>query len=151
MLGITVGKLTRYNDNRGAFREVFKMSETPIVQVNLSSSYANVLRGMHYHKEQTDVWVLVNGMAYVNLYDLRTGQGTGFIMLPDQYVIIPPLVAHGFYSLQNIDLLYGVTKEYDGSDEFGFNYKDVGWPESAVEAIISERDSLAPPLSEIGG
>jgi dTDP-4-dehydrorhamnose 3,5-epimerase len=76
---------------------------------------------------------------------------------PDEWVVIPQGVAHGFLALEPLELLYLVTNRYDGSDELGFAWDDpavgVPWPAipgaSAGRPILSERDASNPSLAEL--
>ena len=49
-------------DERGAFAELWRASATRLlsaekfVQANLSRSRPGVLRGMHFHRRQADLW-----------------------------------------------------------------------------------------------
>ncbi|MDQ3448380.1 MAG: dTDP-4-dehydrorhamnose 3,5-epimerase [Chloroflexota bacterium] len=60
-------------------------------------------------------------------------------------------MAHGFNALSDLELVYLVTNEFDGSDEFGFRWDDpaaaVPWPTS--QPILSERDASAPDLAAV--
>ena len=47
-----------------------------MVQSNLSVSRAGVLRGLHFHRAQADYWCVLDGSAFVALYDLRDGSPT---------------------------------------------------------------------------
>src|SRR5262245_26070494 len=64
-------------DIRGSFAEGWRLSDTrslgvaPLVQANISRSDTNVVRGMHFHLRQTDVWAMLEGRALVALVDLR--------------------------------------------------------------------------------
>ena len=77
---------------------------------------------------------------------------------PNDWVVIPAGVAHGFLAMEALRLLYLVTNEYDGSDELGFAWDDpaVGVPWPVVDAtsdgrpILSERDASNPSLAESG-
>jgi len=149
-------------DARGAFSELWRASWTaplddaPFVQANLSRSAPHVLRGLHVHRRQADLWTIVAGEGLVGLVDLRAAvAGSGpprAAVLPvtvgDQ-VFIPRLVAHGFYAQVELSLCYLVTAEYDGTDELGFAWDDaaaaVPWPDRAP--ILSERDRTNPPLA----
>jgi dTDP-4-dehydrorhamnose 3,5-epimerase-like enzyme len=58
--------------------------------------------------------------------------------------------------LQPLELIYVVTNEYDGTDELGFAWDDpiasIVWPRVDTadgRPILSERDELNPPLSEL--
>ena len=62
-------------------------------------------------------------------------------------LLVPPGVAHGFLALEDLDLIYLVDREYDGSDEFGIAWDDVTlaipWATGTPE--LSDRDRANPP------
>jgi len=147
-------------DLRGSFTELWRASATdgliasPFVQANLSRSATDVLRGMHFHRRQTDLWMLAEGRAFVAVADLRRLPDeprpavATFEMRPGDAVLIPEMVAHGFHALEPIALVYLVTNEYDGSDELGFawNDPDADIPWLVEDPIVSDRDRANPPL-----
>ena len=168
--GVAWGRLTSHADERGAFRELWRASWSAerFVQANLSSSRARVLRGLHYHRRQLDRWTVASGRAFVALVDVRplladmaagpeaVGQlaaprAETRVLGPDEWVVIPAGVAHGFYAIEPTDLLYFVTNEYDGADELGFAWDDpevgVPWPDR--DPILSPRDRANPLLREL--
>jgi dTDP-4-dehydrorhamnose 3,5-epimerase len=165
--GVAYGRVNRHADDRGALREIWRASDTPdmtFVQSNLSTSSAGVLRGLHFHQRQLDRWLVVNGRAWVALVDVRPILEGGDPpevetreLGPDEWVVIPAGVAHGFLALEPLDLVYFVTNEYDGSDELGFAWDDplaaVPWP--VLDAtpdgrpILSDRDRSNPSLPEL--
>jgi dTDP-4-dehydrorhamnose 3,5-epimerase len=178
--GVRYGALTRHADDRGAMRELWRASmageltaeetgtppgSTPAyVQANLSSSRAGVLRGLHFHQRQLDRWVVASGRAWVALVDVRpmlAGDAAPGVehreLGPDEWVVIPAGVAHGFLALEPLELIYFVTNEFDGSDELGFAWDDptaaVPWP--VLEAtpdgrpILSQRDLSNPSLPQL--
>lgn len=171
--GVRFGRLVSHGDTRGAFTEVWRASTfagaaaagAPFVQANLSTSAPGVLRGLHLHRRQLDYWVVVSGRAFVALVDARPGiagsAGPAAVetreLRPNDWVVIPAGVAHGFLALESLQLLYLVTNEYDGSDELGFAWDDpvvgVPWPEVSVtpdgRPITSERDATNPTLAEL--
>ena len=178
--GVRFGAVARHADRRGAFREVWRASTFPaltreetgaalgteprFIQANLSSSAAGVLRGLHYHRRQLDYWIVLSGRAFVALVDVRPvadGRGPAAVetreLAPDDWVVIPTGVAHGFLALEPLELLYLVTNEYDGSDELGFAWDDpaVGVPWPVVPStpdgrpILSDRDQSNPTLAEL--
>jgi dTDP-4-dehydrorhamnose 3,5-epimerase len=160
--GVLRRSLASVADQRGSFTELWRASATdglspsPFVQANLSRSAPGVLRGMHFHRRQTDLWILIEGRAFVALADLREGPRTTrpliatFEMEAGDAVLIPELVAHGFHALETIALVYLVSNEYDGSDELGFAWDDpdagIRWP--GDHPTVSERDSANPPLHQ---
>jgi dTDP-4-dehydrorhamnose 3,5-epimerase len=178
--GVRFGAVARHADRRGAFREVWRDSTFPaltreetgaalgteprFIQANLSSSAAGVLRGLHYHRRQLDYWIVLSGRAFVALVDVRPvadGRGPAAVetreLAPDDWVVIPTGVAHGFLALEPLELLYLVTNEYDGDDELGFAWDDpaVGVPWPLVPGtpdgrpILSDRDQSNPTLAEL--
>ena len=178
--GVRYGRLTRHADERGAMRELWRASlaaeltsddtgsppgVTPAyVQANLSSSRAGVLRGLHFHQRQLDRWLVASGRAWVALVDVRPmlagadAPGVEHRELgPDEWVVIPAGVAHGFLALEPLELIYFVTNEYDGTDELGFAWDDpsagVPWPPvpSTPDGvpILSPRDRGNPSLAEL--
>jgi dTDP-4-dehydrorhamnose 3,5-epimerase len=168
LAGVRYGAIQRHGDSRGSFRELWRASAFPgrtFVQANLSTSAVGVLRGIHLHRRQDDVWVVGAGRAFVALVDVRPllehPDARPIVEtreLPvDHWVEIPTGVAHGFLAIEPLDLIYLVTNEYDGSDELGFAWDDpavsVPWP--AVDGtpdghpILSGRDGSNPPLGEL--
>lgn len=180
LAGVRYGAIARHGDDRGAFRELWRASAFPtltpaetgapegneprFVQANLSTSAAGVLRGLHYHRRQLDFWIVAAGRAFVALVDVRpllAGSGSPVVetreLGEDEWVVIPMGVAHGFFAVEPLELLYLVTNEYDGSDELGFAWDDpavgVAWPSVAATAdgrpIVSERDRSNPSLRDL--
>lgn len=161
--GVLTRALTAISDSRGAFMETWRDSWTAPLdatfrQANLSRSESGVLRGMHFHERQCDLWIVLEGRAAVALTDLRPAIGQGATdvssrqleMQAGSALFIPEGVAHGFLALERLALLYLVTNEYDGSDEHGFAWNDaaagIDWPIDAP--IVSDRDRSNPPLAD---
>ena len=178
--GVRYGRLVRHADERGAMREIWRATmaaelapeetggpvgtQPAYVQANLSSSNPGVLRGLHFHRRQLDRWLVANGRAWVALVDVRPmleGEPAPRVehceLGPDEWVVIPVGVAHGFLALERLDLIYFVTNEYDGTDELGFAWDDplaaVPWPRVQEtpdgQPILSERDRTNPSLPQL--
>jgi dTDP-4-dehydrorhamnose 3,5-epimerase len=103
--GVNVKQLKVIPDERGLLMEMLRVDD-PIFQrfgqVYCSMVYPGVVKGWHYHKVQTDYFVIVKGMAKVVLYDLREDSPTKaevnqFFMGERNPILItiPPGVAHG--------------------------------------------------------
>jgi dTDP-4-dehydrorhamnose 3,5-epimerase len=155
--GVRIWRPQVHGDDRGRFVEVFRAAALPepMAQSNHSRSARGVLRGLHYHRNQADLWYLVAGRAQVGLADLRAGEGVPvthtFVLDGDTptAVYVPAGVAHGYLALTEIDLIYWVTREYDPGDENGVAWDD---PTLAIDwrldgpPVVSERDSRNPGL-----
>jgi dTDP-4-dehydrorhamnose 3,5-epimerase len=168
--GVWRRRMTRHPDDRGSFMEIWRegwtenlpddLGSTTMRQGNVSVSKARVLRGLHVHRRQADLWVVLDGRAFIGLVDVRpllSGTGRARIETidagPGDAVYLPEGVAHGFYAREPLTLCYLVTNEYDGSDELGFTWRDpevaVPWPDA--DPIVSERDATAPLLRDMIG
>jgi dTDP-4-dehydrorhamnose 3,5-epimerase len=161
--GVGIVDLTAHRDDRGAMTELYRRAWFPdgpeMVQANLSDSQAEVLRGMHFHRRQTDYWVLLQGVAFVGMFDLRRGSPSEGRAEQVRIhaaeglhgLLIPPGVAHGFFAESPIRLQYLVDLEFDGSDEHGVAWNDpdlgISWP--STNPLLSERDRSNPPLAEV--
>lgn len=77
--GVTVKPLRLIPDERGYLMEMLR-SDDPFFQkfgqCYVSVAYPGVVKGWHYHKKQTDHFVIVKGMMKVVLYDERDGSPT---------------------------------------------------------------------------
>jgi dTDP-4-dehydrorhamnose 3,5-epimerase len=170
--GVWTRTQTSHPDDRGSFTELWRASwldALPKVgaermrQANLSNSKPRVLRGMHVHRHQADLWVVAEGRAFVAMVDVRAAlhvnlgdvsADVGVATLeagPGDMLYLPAGVAHGFYAATGLSLVYLVTNEYDGSDEHGFMWNDpavpISWPDP--DPIVSARDAEAPSLAEL--
>jgi dTDP-4-dehydrorhamnose 3,5-epimerase len=166
--GVRRASLTVHADSRGSFSEVWREAWMPELapgrdqitmhQANLSRSLPRVLRGMHVHERQCDLWIVLDGHPFIAIVDVREvikGRGPAQVETvmagPGDAFFLPEGVAHGFYAHDATTLLYLVTNEYDGSDEHGFAWNDaavgIPWPDAAP--VLSERDAAAPPLADL--
>jgi dTDP-4-dehydrorhamnose 3,5-epimerase len=161
--GVFLVPLATHADERGMFSEIYRREWIPggaeMVQANLSTSRAGVLRGLHFHREQADYWVLLSGVELVGLHDLRSDSPTRGRSLELRIdadrsrrgLYIPPGVAHGFYAETDIQLLYLVDRYFTGDDEHGIAWDDpdvgIAWP--SREPILSDRDRSNPRLRDL--
>lgn len=159
----TLKTLTIHRDNRGNVRETFRASwfpeVPPIQQLVRSKSKAKTVRGMHLHRKQWDVWHFVKGTALVRLYDHAARSNYFEWVDAGTTIAIPPGLSHGFYTPAGCTLMYALTEEYDGSDEYGWYFSDGvthgprsgfadDWPTVPSDLNISLRDLGAARLAE---
>lgn len=148
--GVVVTPVARAEDGRGFFSEIARFDGYR--QANHSHSRRGVLRGLHYHLEQSDLWYVMRGTAQVALADLRAETPVVETLTVGDSdpctIYIPPRVAHGFLALTDLDLVYLVTHEFDASDEHGIAWDDptLAIPWASTDPILSERDRGNPRL-----
>ncbi|MEW6323755.1 MAG: dTDP-4-dehydrorhamnose 3,5-epimerase family protein [Nitrospirota bacterium] len=109
--GVLIKDLKVLSDDRGFLMEMLR-SDEPMYerfgQVYITGCKRGVVKGWHYHKEQTDHFICVLGRALVVLYDPRDGSPTKGAVeeyyleappaasRPSILLKIPPYVYHGF-------------------------------------------------------
>ena len=148
--GVVVTPVARNEDPRGFFSEIARFGDYR--QANHSHSRRGVLRGLHYHLTQADLWYVVRGTAQVALADLRGDEPVVKTLTVGDTspctIYVPPRVAHGFLALTDVDLVYLVTQEYDASDEHGVAWDDpsLAIPWEIQDPILSDRDRANPRL-----
>jgi len=159
--GVLLRSAQIHQDERGVFAELYRQAwDTGIepVQWNFVASGAGVLRGVHVHIRHDDYLILLQGRACIGLRDLRRCSLTeGLTALVEidgaglTAFTIPHGVAHGFYFYEPSAHIYAVSDYWDTSDELACHWADpaleIPWP--AKQALLSERDAGAPPLSDL--
>jgi dTDP-4-dehydrorhamnose 3,5-epimerase len=144
--GVEVEPFVQWPDDRGSFGELFRFgaqgvardfvaSDINRLQVSITKSYPGVIKAIHYHFEQTDLWVPVDGMFQVFLCDLRESSpacgriNTLFIGdLRPWKLRIPPGVGHGYKVLGSkpCQLVYAMDRHYNPRDEGRIPFDDPG-------------------------
>jgi dTDP-4-dehydrorhamnose 3,5-epimerase len=109
--GVVVKELNAVTDDRGFLMEMLREDDACFErfgQVYMTGCHRGVVKGWHYHKEQTDNFICVLGRALVVLFDPRLGSPTTGAV--EEYILeappgltnapillqIPPDVYHGF-------------------------------------------------------
>jgi dTDP-4-dehydrorhamnose 3,5-epimerase len=144
--GIEIEPTTQHPDDRGMFAELFRFGQPGIardydpangarIQVSFTISYPGVIKAIHYHFEQTDLWAPLTGMFQVFLCDLRENSPTcgklNTIFVGSQRpwnMRIPPGIGHG-YRIVGPDsgmLVYATNRTYNPQDEGRIQFDDPG-------------------------
>ncbi|MDQ1713624.1 MAG: dTDP-4-dehydrorhamnose 3,5-epimerase [Frankiaceae bacterium] len=158
--GVRVVEGRLHTDERGAFYKAWQHEPgtPPMAEANHAERRAGCLVGLHFHRDQTDVWWLSTGRAVVYLVDLRVGSPTERAVqrvdwdVPGRSsVVIPPGVAHGFAALTDVTLTYLQSRPYDPADELGVAWDDpdlaLDWPTRTP--LLSERDRTNPAYAAL--
>ena len=169
IVGLYVAESRVFGDDRGFFREWFKLSDFEAAglsfaaeQSNLSMSVRNVVRGLHYSlapRGQAKVVTCVFGTLDDVIVDIREGSPTyGAVVTVSlsadagTTVVLPAGVAHGFcVTSETAALSYLLSSPYDAHHELEIHPMDpainVPWALEG-EAILSEKDAAAPSLAQ---
>lgn len=138
--GVVVQPYSLWPDDRGYFLEVLRLGnglasrfDPATTQVSAACNYPGIIKAFHYHLEQTDFWVPMQGMLQVALVDLRPESPTfgakntiyAGQMRPWQ-ILIPPGVGHGYKVIgpHPSALVYVTDRFYNPRDEGRIAYND---------------------------
>ena len=162
----------RHDDARGHFCETYSRPaladvgiDVEFVQDNQSFSLSrSTVRGLHFQCPpfaQAKLIRVIRGAIFDVAVDLRRGSPTygchACAMLSAEnrkQLFVPVGFAHGFATLEpETEVAYKVSRPYAPAHECGLLWNDpelgIDWPFPAVDAILSEKDGLLPPLSEL--
>lgn len=130
--GVRTKQLKVHADERGRLMEMLRADDDVFIQfgqIYATTAYPGVVKAWHYHKMQTDSFVVVSGMMKVVLYDARSGSPTHGMV--NEFFIgdwnpvlvqIPPMVYHGFKCISEKEamVINAVTHPYNSAepDEF---------------------------------
>ena len=160
-----------FADTRGFFFESFNQAkfnqavgyDVAFVQDNHSYSIKGALRGLHYQlppHPQGKLVRCVTGEVFDVAVDIRKsspnfGQWVGVHLSAEnkRQLWIPPGFAHGFLTLsEHAEFLYKTTDYWAKDCEQAIIWNDpsiaIDWPAFDGQPLLSEKDRLAPKLSE---
>jgi dTDP-4-dehydrorhamnose 3,5-epimerase len=157
-----------HGDPRGFLIETFRSDvwrgmgvDADFVQHNHARSTRGTLRGIHFQRRpgQAKLVRCVAGEVFDVAVDLRRGSPTfgqweGHV-LDDRLhhqLFVPVGFGHGFCVLsESADVSYQLSSYFDPAEEDGIAWDDpdvgIEWP--LADPLLSERDRVAPRLSEI--
>lgn len=160
-----------FEDNRGFFFESYQKEKLKLlgidkefIQDNHSySKEAGTIRGMHFQSPpnaQTKLIRVTSGSIKNYFVDIRKNSPTfkqfDFIELSSEnklLLYLPVGFANGFITLvENCEILYKVDNYYDPDSDKSFTYNDreIGIDWCMSSPILSQKDKIALPFSEIG-
>ena len=170
--GVLVLTPRRFGDARGFFSETWNARrfrengiETDFVQDNHSLSAApGTVRGLHFQAPPHAQAKLVRcgrGRLFDVAVDIRRGSptygswtGLELSFENGRQLLIPEGFAHGFMTLEpDTEIVYKCSDYYAPETEGAVIWNDpdiaIHWPKGEADAILSEKDAAAPPLSGI--
>ena len=152
-----------FEDERGVFYESWRDADyqkigiqEKFLQDNVSVSKKNVLRGLHYQKNQGQLVTVTHGKIFDVVVDIRPESKTykkyfsiELNAVKPRQLYMSPGFAHGFCVLSGIAIInYKCTQYHNASREGGIIWNDpaigIEWPIESL--IISEKDLEFGPL-----
>lgn len=167
--GLLVVEPEVFGDDRGFFMETFNADKfaalglpTEFKQDNHSASVKGVLRGLHFQLPPKAMGKLVRctrGRIWDVAVDLRKASSTykqwfavELSAENKKMLWLPVGFAHGFYALEDCEVLYKCTETYDKAGDGNVAWNDpelkVSWPVSGAP-ILSARDQAAPLFKDL--
>jgi dTDP-4-dehydrorhamnose 3,5-epimerase len=163
---------TIFGDDRGYFFESFNKEkfkeltgkEIEFIQDNEAFSNRGVLRGLHFQKgefAQAKLIRVVKGKVLDVVVDIRPesktfGEVYTCVLSSEnkKQLFVPRGFAHGYSVLEdNTVFVYKCDNYYQPKSESGIMYNDstlgIDWMLSKDEIILSEKDSILLPLTEL--
>ena len=156
----------RVEDARGYFLKFYVESlfekvgiKTKLVELYLSQSKKNVIRGMHFQippREHGKMVCCLSGEIEDVLLDLRSSSATygnyqviSLDSKSNKVLFIAPGIAHGFISKsEQAVVIYGVSSEYSEEHDHGIRWDSFGYDWGSIsEPIISKRDEMLPKFN----
>ena len=139
--GVIARNLTRFTDTRGWLIELFREDELPEgfdpAMGYLSLTHADVARGPHEHREQSDGFVFLLGTFEITLWENRAGHASAKRVITageanPLFLVVPPGVVHGYRNVGASDAfvlnfpnrLYAGRGKAEAVDEF--RHEEVG-------------------------
>lgn len=136
--GVRIKRLKVIPDERGRLMEMLRRDDELFInfgQTYITTAFPGVVKAWHYHKVQTDNFVVVHGMMKVVLYDNRPesktlGEINEFFLGDHNPMLlsIPPMVLHGFKCISPFEaILVNAPTEvyrYEDPDEFRIHPHD---------------------------
>lgn len=155
--GVLLIKPDIFEDFRGNYTEVYNREQykkngitDDFIQDDLSTTYKNVLRGMHGDPKTAKLVQCAYGRIYQVVLNCdqnsdQFGQWQSFILSHENrfQVYIPPMYGNGFYVLSDVAVYnYKQTTVYGEAKQFTYKWNDpsfnIVWP--CDDPILSERD-----------
>lgn len=157
-----------FEDDRGYFFEAFRQSlfedtgiDVDFVQDNVSKSYQNTIRGLHYQiiNPQAKLVQCMKGAILDVAVDLRKeepsfGQYVAFKLTEENHrmLFVPEGFAHGFSVLSDEAIVsYKCSDYYNPDGERGVRWDDpeirLNW--DVAKPILSDKDRTLPLLSSL--
>jgi len=167
--GVLIVTPRRFGDHRGFFSESWSRAtlvdeglDFDFVQDNHSLSHeAGTIRGLHFQSPphaQTKLVRCGRGSLFDVAVDIRKGSltygkwaGTKLSFENGRQLLVPAGFLHGFMTLEpDSEIIYKCTDYYAPECDGVVHWSscNIDWPTVAGPPTLSEKDNMAPPLSD---
>ena len=102
-------------NDRGYLVE-FPVKDFNIKQVNILFSYANTIRGNHFHKETEEYFYIIKGRVSVSLTDINSNEKQVFIIETGECFHVYPYQMHVLSFIEDTHIMSFYSKEFDPND-----------------------------------
>jgi nucleoside-diphosphate-sugar epimerase len=132
-----------YQDNRGSLTSI-KDIPFEVKEILISKNYKNVLRGLHQSPYSKRIYVL-KGKIYDFIVNLDTLEKKEIVLNIGDYIDVPRMWAHGFYSEEYSEIMYLLEGKFDNRYD-----KNIYWNDPALNfqfkfpkamLIVSDKDA----------
>jgi dTDP-4-dehydrorhamnose 3,5-epimerase len=115
-------QISKKIDDRGWLAELVRSKDHgQINHVYVTTCLPQVIKAWHFHKNQTDRFILIQGRLMVGLYDESENKYEKKVLMPfSSVLVIPPNIWHGFTAIGNEEaiVLNCTNTDYDPNDEY---------------------------------
>ena len=166
--GVVIVRPRVFPDDRGFFKEISRRDlyaangiDRDFVQVNMSQSRRDVLRGLHYQLKfpQAKLVSVAHGRIYDVVVDCRRGSsafgqwiGVELSAEGGEELFVPEGFAHGFHVLsETASVVYQCSDYYHPGDEYGLNWasKRLGIDWAVKTPVLSGKDAALPMFEDV--
>jgi 3,5-epimerase/4-reductase len=132
-----------YEDNRGSLTSI-KDIPFEVKEILISKNHKNVLRGLHQSPYSKRIYVL-KGRIYDFIVNLDTLEKKEIILNVGDYIDVPRMWAHGFYSEEKSEIMYLLEEKFDSKYD-----KNIYWNDPVLKfqynfskstLILSDKDA----------
>lgn len=163
MLGVETIPHSYYHDERGYFKKIYTATDhenlilESFKEIFYSKTLQHCVRGFHLQTDTAENQRLIRvieGSVRDFLLDLRPSSPTYGEVQEHQLdansysILVPPGVAHAFYTLETSTLLYATTSVHDPKFDTGVRFDSVIDTSEMTISQISDRDLALPTLQE---
>lgn len=99
--------------NERGYLVEFPVKDFNIKQVNILFSYANTIRGNHFHKETEEYFYIIKGKVNVTITNINSKEKKIFNVESGDYFHVYPYNLHVLKFIEDTQIMSFYSKEFD--------------------------------------